>query len=182
VIGRTLTPRAIAVTAAASAAIHQGRYSIGYGSAAEHELASHGHGYLAAALPVLVVGLVLTLAALMMRAARGRPARAHGSFSAAWIAAAIALAAIFSIQESIEGAEAVAHGGWIGLALAVPAGLLVALALRGADAAEAAAAPGAQMGFTVLMDALPGVPPRVRAGRVVAFVRSARAPPTACVV
>jgi hypothetical protein len=180
--GRALTPRAIAVTAAASAAIHQGRYSIGYGSRAEHELGVHGHGYLSVAVPVVVVALVLALASLLMRAARGRATKAHGSFTALWIGAAIALGTIFCIQETIEGASAVADGGWIGLALAVPAGLLVALALRGAAAAEASAAHGAHLGFTVLMDALPGIPPRLHPGRIAAFVSGARAPPTASVV
>jgi hypothetical protein len=180
--GRPLTPRAIALTAAASAAIHQARYSIGYGSGAEHELAARGHGYLSVAVPVIVAALVLALASLLMRAARGRATKADGSFTALWLAVAIALAAIFAVQESIEGASAVAHGGWIGLALAVPAGLLVALALRGAAAAEASAGHGVHLGFTVLMDALPGIPPSPHPGCVGAFVFGARAPPTACVV
>jgi hypothetical protein len=180
--GRTLTLRAIALIAAGSAAIHQARYAIGYGSHADQQMATHGHGYLTVAVPVVVAALVLAMAALLMRVARGRPARSQGCLAALWIGAAVTLALIFAIQESIEGAGAIAHGGWIGLALAVPACLLVALALRGASAAEAAPAPGPQIGFTVLMDALAGVPPRIRAGRVAAFLRSARAPPCASVV
>jgi hypothetical protein len=181
--GSTLTLRAIAVIAAGSAAIHQARYAIGYGASAGTELASHGHGYLAVAVPVVVAALVFSMAALLMRLARGRRAAdAHGPFAALWIGAAGSLALIFTIQESIEGAGPVAHGGWIGLALAVPAGLLVALALRGASAVEAAPGPGPHIGFAVLMDALPAVPPRLRAGRVTAFVCSARAPPSASVV
>lgn len=179
--GRTLTLRAIALIAAGSAAIHQARYAIGYGSGAGRELASHGHGYLAVVVPIVVAALVLAMAALLMRVARGRPARSHRSFAAVWIGAAMALALIFTIQESIEGAGAIAHGGWIGLVLALPVGLLVALALRGAAAAEAARPPGTHLGFTVLMDALPGVPPRLRPGRNAALVRGARAPPSAVV-
>jgi hypothetical protein len=64
----------------------------------------------------------------------------------------------------------------------VPAGLLVALALRGAAVAETSAAPGPQLGFIVLMDARPGVLPRPRPGRIAAFVCGARAPPFASVV
>jgi apolipoprotein N-acyltransferase len=136
--GRRLTVRAIALLGAGSAAIHQLRYAIGYGDTASHALASHGHAYLSVALPGVVTALLITIAAALMRVARGRHAVAakRASLLGLWLTCAFALAAIYGIQETLEGAGALAGGGWIGLALAIPAGLLVALALRGADAAE----------------------------------------------
>jgi hypothetical protein len=180
--GRTLTLRAIALLAAGSAAIHQARYAIGYGQGAGRELAAHGHGYLTVALPFVVAAVVLALASLLMRVARGRQARSGASLHALWLVAALALAVIFTVQESLEGASVIQGGGWIGLALAVPAGLLVALALRGAASAEPAAGPGARLGFRVLLDARTGAAPALRAGRITPPAAGARAPPLASIV
>ena len=119
---------------AASAAIHQLRYAIGYGEGASSSLAAHPHGYLVAAMPGLATAAMIALAAILMRASGGSRIRRQRSFMWTWIGCAFALAAIYGAQETLEGAGAVAAGGWIGLALAVPAGLLVALAIRGADA------------------------------------------------
>jgi hypothetical protein len=131
--------RAIALFGAGSAAIHQLRYAIGYGDGASHALGSHPHGYLAALLPGVATVAIVALAATLIRLARRGSAgttRMTSSLPALWLASALALATIFGIQETLEGASAVSGGGWIGIALAVPAGLLVALALGGADAAE----------------------------------------------
>jgi hypothetical protein len=128
----------MALLGAGSAAIHQLRYAIGYGDAAPHALDAHGHAYLAVALPGIVAALLIALAAFGMRMAAGTrtsESRRLG-FGALWLACAFALAAVYGVQETIEGAGAIAGGGWIGLALAIPAGLLVALGLRGASAAE----------------------------------------------
>jgi hypothetical protein len=133
-----LTVRAFALLGAGSAAIHQLRYAIGYGDAAPQALAAHGHGYLDAAFPGLATAGLIALAGVLMRLARGRRAASgeRGSLLALWLTCAFVLAAVYGIQETLEGAGAVAGGGWIGLVLAIPAGLLVALGLRGADAAE----------------------------------------------
>jgi hypothetical protein len=131
--------RSLALLGAASAAIHQLRYAIGYGNDASAALAAHPHGYLAAAMPGIVTALAIVIAAVLMRAAGARPRIGNTgvrSFAALWIACAIALALTYALQETLEGAGAFAGSGWIGLALAIPAGFVVALALRGADAAE----------------------------------------------
>lgn len=148
---RNPTVRAIALVSAGSAAVHQLRYVIGYGSGASHALAAHPHGYLSVALPGIVTALVIGMVAVTMRALGMRgpvalgPATEPGSRPASagagptllrlWIASASALGLIFVIQETLEGAGALAHGGWIGLALAIPVGLVVALAMRGVEAA-----------------------------------------------
>ena len=130
--------RTIALMGAASAAIHQLRYAIGYGDNASRALAAHPHGYLEAALPGIVTAVVIALAATLLRLARRERAARAGSLSLVqlWLACAFALAAIYGVQETLEGSGAILGGGWIGIALAVPGGLLVAVALRGARAAE----------------------------------------------
>ena len=176
--------RTIALLAAGSAAIHQARYSLGYGSDAGRELAAHSHGYLTASLPLVVGALVLVMTALMLRIARGgqSSAIAERPLWALWLAAAGALALIFTIQETLEGAPIIAAGGWIGPLLALPAGLVVALALRGATVAESAAPSRPIAAIAVLLDALASSRAPESTGRIAAFRRSARAPPLPSVV
>jgi hypothetical protein len=171
--------RALALLGASSAAIHQLRYAIASGSAHPHGLGVHGHDYLTVALPVVVGLALLALASAITRLARGgRGAAAGASFAALWLAAALALASIYAVQETIEGAGAVAGSGWIGIALAVPAGMLIALALRGAEAAEGLALqlPAA---FRIFADALIRMPSTPSRGRLFFADAGARAPPLA---
>jgi hypothetical protein len=176
--------RALAAFGAGSAAIHQLRYAIGYGDAAPHALATHGHhGYLEVAFPGLMTAALIALAAALMRVAR-RPVaseRRRVSLMALWLGCTLALAAIFAAQETLEGAGALAGGGWIGLVLAIPAGLLVALALRGADAAEISVR-GATLRIEVLVPARVGVAALPRRARIATLRIAARAPPLPCVV
>ena len=170
--------RAIALVAGGSGAIHQARYALAPGNAA----ASHGHGYLTVVLPLVIAGLVFAMAAMLLRIARGEATRSSASVRALWFGSSIALALIFGLQESIEGFSALTNGGWIGLALAVPAGLLIALALRGASAAEAPAGPGARLGFTLFFHSDARTPRLAPGGRLTGSACGARAPPLASVV
>jgi hypothetical protein len=186
-MGRRLTVRAIALLGAGSAAIHQLRYAIGYGDAAPHALAAHGHGYLTIALPGVMTCALIALSGGLMRVAGARRPDDNGrcvraSLPALWLAAAAALALIYGTQESIEGAGAFAGGGWIGLALAIPAGFLVALALRGAEAAESLRTPGAALGAFVVHAAACGTRPSSLLQRATTVRLGARAPPLAFVV
>ena len=171
--------RALAAFGAGSAAIHQLRYAIGHGDAAPH---AH-HGYLAVAFPGLTAAALIALAAVLMRVARrpvpSQPRRA--SLLALWLGCTFGLAAIFAAQETLEGAGALAGGGWIGLLLAIPVGLLVALALRGADAA-AFSVPGVTLRIQVLLPARTGAQAARRPARLATLRIAARAPPLACVV
>src|SRR4051794_33508786 len=167
---------------AASAAIHQLRYAVGYGDDASTALAAHPHGYLMAALPGLATAALIAFAAMLMRAAGANPRRTpdpRGSLLALWLACAFALAAIYGAQETLEGAGALAGGGWIGIALAIPAGLFVALAIRGADAG---AVVGIELGWLVtrILAALAAV--GARGGRAFTRLLRARGPPQAFVV
>jgi hypothetical protein len=158
--GKALTVRSIALLAAASAAVHELRYLLAYGSDTTRALAAHPHGYLSVALPGVITATLIAVAAVLMRTARGSrraPVTRRASFGLLWLGCTVALASIYGVQETLEGAGAVAGSGWIGLALALPAGLLVALAMRGADAAEALRAPGAALrAFAIVADIFSG--------------------------
>lgn len=141
--------RAIAVMPAGAYAVHQLRYLLAYGAGADHALARQGHGYLGSAAPYLLAPLAAALGAFV-----GRLARAWGTGNAAarsrprlltvWAAAAVALIALFAIQETLEGLLAAGHppglagivggGGWLAIPAAAAVAAAIALTLRGADA------------------------------------------------
>jgi hypothetical protein len=131
-------------------AVHQARYALGYRGEASQELVSQGHAYLIALGPLLAGVLMLALAALIRRVARGGDGPAP-RFRRVWAGATLALATVYTAQELIEGAvashhpEGVAgvagHGGWVALPLALVIGLGIALAMRGAGAAHELAEP-----------------------------------------
>ncbi len=147
--------RTAAAIAAASLAVHQGRFLIaGHGTAGE----PGGHAYLP--LAGLAVGLALAVAAAQLLAvvararSTGRAGEGPLGFAPAWLLAALAIAAIFTAQELLEGmlvaeradglAAVTGAGGWVAYPLALAAGALVALGLKGARAAVVAAARGAR--------------------------------------
>jgi hypothetical protein len=169
--------------------IHQLRYTIAYGRSAPHALAAHPHGYLSVALPGLITATLIALAGGLLRVAGGRRAAAPHDVSALrpslpvlWLASAFALAAIYGTQETLEGAGPLAGSGWIGIALAVPAGLLVALALRGADAAESLSRGGPSLEVFVVVAARIGLRRMPALARLALAPLGARAPPAAFVV
>jgi hypothetical protein len=170
--------RALPLFAAAAIAVHQLRYAIAYGNQAPHELAVHNHGYFGFALPAVATIFVIALAAVLIRIARGRsdhPER-RTPLLALWLCCALALGAIYGVQETLEGAGALAGGGWIGFALAFPAGLLVAVALRGADDAALALATSLPH-VRVVAAATPSLRPNSVARRLLDSRLGARAPP-----
>jgi hypothetical protein len=175
--------RAVALLGAGAVAIHQLRYAIAYGDSAPHALAVHNHGYFEFALPAVATVFVVALAALLVRVAHGRastPGR-RMSLITLWLCCSLALGTIFGVQETLEGAVGLAGGGWIGFALAFPAGLLVALALRGAEAAELRFAHIA-LRIQIVRAARVRVHAAEARGRVIASSLGARAPPAAFVV
>src|SRR4051794_109173 len=135
---------------------------------------------MAVTLPALASVFVIALTALLIHVARGRAARPGHRIPlvALWLCCALALGTIYGVQETLEGAGALAGGGWLGFALAFPAGLLVAVALRGADDA---ALPRASVLHQVRVVAAattsrrPASVPR----RLVELRLGARAPPSA---
>jgi hypothetical protein len=123
--------------------LHELRYVVVYRHEAGEVLALRSHAYLPLVTPVVAALLVLWLRRLVL--ARRAPAV---STPRVWAAVSALLLAVYAAQELLEGAlvrdhpsglQAVAgHGGWTALALAALLGLLVALALRGVEAAAAA--------------------------------------------
>jgi hypothetical protein len=134
--------------AAGSLAVHQLRYAAGYGSHSSRALAEQGHGYLGDAGVVAALLLALALGCSLGALVRARRADAHQPrLRSLWLAAAGALSAIYVTQELIEGTLAQGHpagvtgvvgnGGWLAFVIAAAVGALIALAMRGAEAALA---------------------------------------------
>ncbi len=145
--GRTLLLTGL--IALAVLVLHELRYLIGYGGEAGQALADQGHGYLPIASGAVLLLLALGVGQLLLafrRALRSATASPAPPFGLLWLAAISALLAIYCSQELLEGLPAGGHPagfgalaanhGWSALPLAIGLGALVALALRGAVAAE----------------------------------------------
>jgi hypothetical protein len=145
--------RAGALIAASALGLHELRYLIGYGGDAGRAVADQGHAYLplAGALIVLLIALaaVQLAAAVVGAVGTGAGERRPAPFWLVWALAGLALLGVHAGQELAEGllasghpaglAAITAHGGLVAVPLAFGLGLVVALALRGAEAAIAAA-------------------------------------------
>jgi hypothetical protein len=181
--------RALALLGAGSAVIHQLRYTIAYGRSAPRALAAHPHGYLSLALPGIITATLIALGAALLRVAGSRrsgprpdPGALRPSLPVLWLACALGLATIYGVQETLEGSGALAGSGWIGLVLAVPVGLLVAVALHGADAAESLACRAPSLRVFVIAAAWVRPRPQRAPARVTRARLGARGPPHAVVV
>lgn len=151
--GTPSTLRGTALIAAGALTLHELRYLLVSPGAAE---GAGGHGYLPFAGFAVAVVLALAFAQLTTCVARARRtgtgARRGLGFGLAWLLSTMSLAAIFLVQELLEGApadgragslEAVTAGGaWVALPLAAALGAIVALALVAARAVVMAAARG----------------------------------------
>jgi hypothetical protein len=125
---------------AAAFAVHQLRYSLAYGSQANAVLAAQGHSYLDSLAPWLVLLLGLGAGTFLVRVAGalgcGRDPHPRRSFLGLWVLTSVALGAVYSVQELLEGFFAVGHptgmagvfghGGWWALVVAPLLGALVA--------------------------------------------------------
>ncbi len=155
-------PRSSALIALAALGVHQLRYLIAYGGGAHEELARQGHGYLFGALPILAGFAIAALAAGLLRAAiTSSPAPALASTRGRAAIYAVAILAVFVVQETTEGVLFAGHasglaavlsaGGWLALPLALLFGSLCALLDGGLARVERAVAdPGEPMRATRL--------------------------------
>jgi hypothetical protein len=133
--------RGAAVLTLGALALHQLSYLLAHGDGAGRVLAAHGHGYLSTLGPILVTASLALLAATLARAAltpRSSPPRRQGCPELRAAALALAVLAIFFVQELVEallspdhpqGLAAFLEAGWVALPLAFPIGALAALAL-----------------------------------------------------
>jgi hypothetical protein len=129
--------RIAALVSASSVGLHELRWALAPAAGEP----SHGYIPYVGALAGLVVALAVSELLARVSAARrsGRSEDGGLEFRRAWPLAAVALLAIFSVQELLEGAV-LSSGFWLGLPLALVFGALVALGLIGARALVAAAA------------------------------------------
>jgi hypothetical protein len=139
--------RGAALLAVGAVILHQADYVLG--GAGNGPLAGHDHGYLPLVMALATVLLLIACAGFagtLWRAAQGRVDQsAPPRFLALWPGAAIALLAVFSLQESIESwaapghpagiAHVAEHVGWMGVLLAIALGGVIAAMLRGAHSA-----------------------------------------------
>jgi hypothetical protein len=139
----------------AALAVHQLRYFLAFGSRGGSELQQTGHSYLHSLTPWIVVLVALGLGSFVGRvgrAWRSGEAETHAGRRAlgVWLAATVALVLIYASQEFLEGLFASGHpdglaaifgdGGLWALPAAVAVGAVLALMVRGAEAAVALAA------------------------------------------
>jgi hypothetical protein len=179
-----LSLRAGAMLAAGSLAVHELRFLVGYGG----EDAVGGHGYLAWAAPLLALVMAAACGVWLARVGRSPGGRVRPALT--WLGASAALVATYVAQETIEGFASpghpglLAHGGWIAVPAALAVGALVALTLRGARAADRAAAVAARpwSPFTIApiaprSPAVPVAAPPAPRPRILARRLAGRGPP-----
>src|SRR4051812_41989169 len=101
-----LVGRGLLLLPAAAFAVHQLRYTIGYGSNAGSALASQGHPYLTSVAPWLALLLALGAGSLLLRTARallsGSDDHPRRSFLELWGLASASLVAVYVVQELLE--------------------------------------------------------------------------------
>jgi hypothetical protein len=140
--------RRVALLVLAAIGVHQLRYLFAYGSDSAAALSEQGHGYLENLLPHLIGAAVVLMAATVATRLISSRSRTVRSRLSEWPLYAVALLAIFSAQELVEGSLAsehpaglaalVANGGWIAAPLAALFGVLVALGLQLLERADSA--------------------------------------------
>ena len=131
----------------ASVAVHQLRYLLAYRDGAGQQLQRTGHSYLHSAVPWIVIAAALAFGVFLRRlgqavAGHTSPGRYTLSFVGLWMACAVGLAAIFVVQELLEGVVATGHavglagvfayGGWWSIPASGCVGLVLAAILHGA--------------------------------------------------
>src|SRR3954454_25301022 len=110
-------------------AVHQLRYLLA-GSSPDGSVPE----YLGPAGSMLVGVLVLALARVLLGRRASTP-----RLRFLWPATALALIAVYCVQETAEGLSPTAHGGWVAVPLACVIALAIALVMRGSSRVAAGA-------------------------------------------
>jgi len=125
---------------AAALVVHQLRFWLTYGSAADAQLTASGHSYQTSLVPWVVLTLGIGLSSFLRRAAHAVRSGETGSFvrlspARLWAVTTVGLVAIYTVQESLEELYAsghptgfsgiFGHGGW----WAIPSAAAVAIAV-----------------------------------------------------
>jgi hypothetical protein len=143
--------RAAALISVGALAVHDLRFLIAYQGGAAKQLSVTGHGYLGDVTPLAMGGFALAVAAFAWRLLHPHAEEARlPSTRRLWSFLTVVLMTIYVCQEWIEGQLSPEHaaglagvlgsGGWLALPLAAIVALVIALLLRGAEAAIAYAA------------------------------------------
>src|SRR5438067_5643427 len=107
--------RAVALLGVGALAVHQLRYLLAYGHSSSNALALQGHAYLVVLAPVVGVLVMLASIELLMRVAMPRKTPAAEALLPSplrlWMLASACLAAVYSVQEWLEGAAEAGHPG-----------------------------------------------------------------------
>jgi len=146
--------RAAALISVGALAVHDLRYLLAYRGGAAEELSLTGHGYLGDVTPLATGALALAIAAFAWRLLNPHVEESRlPSTSRMWAFLSGVLITIYACQEWVEGQLSSGHaaglagifggGGWLAVPLALAMALVIALLLRGAEAAIAHAAPRA---------------------------------------
>ena len=176
--------RMAALLGAGAYGVHQLRFALTPADRATEQ----AHAYLAPAGAVVVGLLLLALATVLARIARGHVDEAP-HFHRLWGGTSASLVAVYCVQESIErliahGESPLAHGGWVAIPLAAAVGLGITLIARGAAAASEVAAAERPVAPLVLQIAPFGAllrPWSPRRSRADTRPQAARGPPLAAV-
>ena len=139
----------------AAIAVHQLRFLLAYGHSGGRELAETGHSYLHSLTPWIVLLCALGVGGFLHRLAHAwregdeRGARRH-RWLRLWLVASVALILIYAGQEALEGLLSTGHadglagifgdGGWWAVPAAFAVGGVLALLVRGGQAAIVLAA------------------------------------------
>jgi len=173
-------------------AVHQLRYWLTYGSQASNQLTDQGHAYLGPAVPWLIMGAAAGLGLFVARTARS--ARSGGlptRLLPLWGVTGVALLAIYSLQEFLEGLFAAGHpggltgiyghGGWWAVPAAAAVALAIALLLRVTETLVRRAVADAATPQMRRASTRPAFPASLRAPRrrPLAAAAAGRAPPRA---
>jgi hypothetical protein len=153
---RSSTYVGIAAFPLAALGVHQLRYLLAYGSHTGAELRAQGHAYLGAFGPFVIVLIAAAAGAYLGRLAdhwRGTQSERSVRVRRLWLAATLALVAVYATQETLEGLLATGHPGglagvfghgglWALPSAAVLGGGLALLMRGGQRAARVVAAAG----------------------------------------
>jgi hypothetical protein len=169
--------------------VHQLRYTLAYGPQASTQLADQGHAYLGSLVPWLVLATAAALGGRLVRiAVLQRDASRSRSLTAVWATCAVALVAIYTAQEALEGVLAqghpggfsgvFGHGGWLSLPASAAVALAIALLVRIGAALERVAGRPPKLSFAPSpFHARRPRTPQLVALRPLAAAAAGRAPP-----
>jgi hypothetical protein len=143
--GRLPSGAGLLLIPAAALVVHQLRFWLTYGSAADAQLTASGHSYQTSLAPWVVLMLGIGLSSFLRRATHAARSGETGPFvrlspGRLWAITTVGLVAIYTVQESLEELYAsghptgfsgiFGHGGWWAIPAAAVVAIVVVAVLR----------------------------------------------------